>query len=161
MGGASRGACVFCDRVCSGGNREPTRRKTALALRTKLQLHRLNEWILCSQRRRNDFRGADPKFDDAHLSMSMMNSPQRRPVTIFAAPCTTLKKGRDLQNRGMPINADHVPPAKGVNAMTLRHHFHAYLDGVRQEGRYRFFTDLERHAARPPYACWSDGNNCR
>ena len=41
--------------------------------------------------------------------------------------------------------------------MTLRHHFHAYLDDIRREGRYRIFTDLERHAARPPYACWRDG----
>jgi len=45
--------------------------------------------------------------------------------------------------------------------MTLRQHFHAYLDGVRREGRYRIFTDLERHATRPPYACWRDGGNCR
>ena len=45
--------------------------------------------------------------------------------------------------------------------MTLRHHLHAYRDGVRREGRYRIFTDLERHAARPPYACWRDGGNRR
>jgi len=45
--------------------------------------------------------------------------------------------------------------------MTLRRHFQAYLDGVRREGRYRIFTDLERHAARPPYACWRDGSSCR
>jgi 5-aminolevulinate synthase len=45
--------------------------------------------------------------------------------------------------------------------MTPRRHFQAYLDGVRREGRYRIFTDLERHAARPPYACWRDGSNCR
>src|SRR6476660_6047185 len=45
--------------------------------------------------------------------------------------------------------------------MTQRRHFHAYLDGVRREGRYRIFTDLERHAARPPYACWRDGSNSR
>jgi 5-aminolevulinate synthase len=45
--------------------------------------------------------------------------------------------------------------------MTLRRHFHAYLDGVRREGRYRIFTDLERDAARPPYACWRDGSNSR
>jgi 5-aminolevulinate synthase len=45
--------------------------------------------------------------------------------------------------------------------MTLRQHFHAYLDGVRREGRYRIFTNLERHATRPPYACWHDGGNCR
>jgi hypothetical protein len=29
----------------------------------------------------------------------------------------------------------------------LRNHFHSYLDSVRREGRYRIFTDLERHAA--------------
>ena len=45
--------------------------------------------------------------------------------------------------------------------MTLRRHFHAYLDAVRREGRYRIFTDLERDAARPPYACWRDGSNSR
>ena len=45
--------------------------------------------------------------------------------------------------------------------MTLHHHFHAYLDGIRREGRYRIFTDLERHATRPPYASWRDGDVCR
>ena len=43
----------------------------------------------------------------------------------------------------------------------LRHHFQSYLDGVRREGRYRIFADLERDAARPPYARWRDGSNCR
>ena len=53
----------------------------------------------------------------------------------------------------MPSNADHVSPAKGVNAMTLRHHFHAYLDDIRREGRYRIFTDLERDPpGRPMHA---------
>ena len=28
--------------------------------------------------------------------------------------------------------------------MTLRSHFRSFLDGVRQEGRYRTFIDLER-----------------
>jgi 5-aminolevulinate synthase len=45
--------------------------------------------------------------------------------------------------------------------MTLRDHFHAYLDGVHQQGRYRIFTDLERHAKRPPYATWRRGGACR
>ena len=36
--------------------------------------------------------------------------------------------------------------------MTLRDHFHSFLDEVRQEDRYRSFINLERHAARPPYA---------
>src|SRR6266566_1758368 len=45
--------------------------------------------------------------------------------------------------------------------MMLRHHFHSYLDEVRREGRYRIFADLERDAARPPYARWRDGGNCR
>ena len=40
--------------------------------------------------------------------------------------------------------------------MTLRDHFHSFLDGVRREGRYRIFTDLERHADRPPYAMWRE-----
>ena len=34
----------------------------------------------------------------------------------------------------------------------LRAHFHSFLDGIRRENRYRIFTDLERHADRPPYA---------
>jgi hypothetical protein len=88
MGDASLGACVSCDRVCSGGNREPTRRTTALALRIKLHVHRLNECILCSQRWRNDCQGADPKFDDAHLSRSLVNSPNgnRLPYSPYDAP---------------------------------------------------------------------------
>jgi 5-aminolevulinate synthase len=45
--------------------------------------------------------------------------------------------------------------------MLLRHHFSSYLDTVRREGRYRIFTDLERDPARPPYATWRDGSNCR
>jgi 5-aminolevulinate synthase len=36
----------------------------------------------------------------------------------------------------------------------LRNHFHSYLDGVRREGRYRTFIDLERRADRPPFAIW-------
>jgi 5-aminolevulinate synthase len=39
--------------------------------------------------------------------------------------------------------------------MTLRNHFHSYLDVIRREGRYRTFIDLERQAARPPYASWA------
>ena len=34
--------------------------------------------------------------------------------------------------------------------MRLRDHFHSFLDSVRQEDRYRIFTDLERHADRHP-----------
>jgi 5-aminolevulinate synthase len=45
--------------------------------------------------------------------------------------------------------------------MTLHHHFHSFLDGVRREGRYRVFTDLERHAERPPYATWRSGGTAR
>ncbi len=45
--------------------------------------------------------------------------------------------------------------------MNPRHHFHSYLDGVRREGRYRIFADLDRDAARPPYARWRDGSTCR
>jgi 5-aminolevulinate synthase len=45
--------------------------------------------------------------------------------------------------------------------MTLRSHFRSFLDGVRQEGRYRTFIDLERQAARPPYAIWRGGGGSR
>ncbi len=45
--------------------------------------------------------------------------------------------------------------------MTLRSHFRSFLDGVRQEGRYRTFIDLERQAARPPYAIWRCGGSSR
>jgi 5-aminolevulinate synthase len=43
----------------------------------------------------------------------------------------------------------------------LRNHFHSYLDGVRREGRYRTFVDLERHADRPPFATWRRGDDAR
>jgi 5-aminolevulinate synthase len=45
--------------------------------------------------------------------------------------------------------------------MTLRDHFHSFLDGVRREGRYRIFTDLEQHADRLPYATWRTGGTAR
>ena len=45
--------------------------------------------------------------------------------------------------------------------MTLRNHFHSFLDSVRREDRYRIFTDLERRADHPPYAIWrSEGMSC-
>jgi 5-aminolevulinate synthase len=44
---------------------------------------------------------------------------------------------------------------------TSRNHFHSYVDSVRREGRYRVFTDLERHADRPPYAIWHSGGASR
>jgi 5-aminolevulinate synthase len=44
---------------------------------------------------------------------------------------------------------------------TSRNHFHSYVDSVRREGRYRVFTDLERHADRPPYATWRSGGASR
>jgi len=43
----------------------------------------------------------------------------------------------------------------------LRAHFHAFLDGIRGEDRYRIFTDLERHADHPPYATWHRGASRR
>ena len=45
--------------------------------------------------------------------------------------------------------------------MTPRNHFRSFLDGIRQEGRYRTFIDLERQAARPPYAIWRCGGASR
>src|SRR5437660_8491305 len=54
-----------------------------------------------------------------------------------------------------------MPWSNAERPLMLRHHFQSYLDGVRREGRYRIFADLERDAARPPYARWRDGSNCR
>jgi 5-aminolevulinate synthase len=45
--------------------------------------------------------------------------------------------------------------------MTPRNHFRSFLDGIRQEGRYRTFIDLERQAARPPFAVWRRGGASR
>ena len=45
--------------------------------------------------------------------------------------------------------------------MTLRDHFHSYLDSVRREDRYRSFVDLERRAARPPFAIWRNNGVSR
>jgi len=45
--------------------------------------------------------------------------------------------------------------------VTLRNHFHSFLDEVRREGRYRIFTDLERRADHPPYASWRSGGSSR
>src|SRR6201989_2728342 len=45
--------------------------------------------------------------------------------------------------------------------MTLHNHFHSFLDEIHREGRYRVFTDLERHAERPPYATWRSKDTAR
>src|SRR6201993_816402 len=45
--------------------------------------------------------------------------------------------------------------------MTPHNHFHSFLDEVHREGRYRVFTDLERHAERPPHAPWRSGGASR
>ena len=45
--------------------------------------------------------------------------------------------------------------------MTLRDHFSAYLEQVRQEGRYRSFVDLERRVGRPPFAIWRNNGASR
>jgi len=45
--------------------------------------------------------------------------------------------------------------------MTLHNHFHSFLDEIHREGRYRVFTDLERHAERPPHATWRSGGASR
>jgi 5-aminolevulinate synthase len=45
--------------------------------------------------------------------------------------------------------------------MALYQQFRSYLEGIRREGRYRIFTDLDRHAERPPYASWRSGSTCR
>ncbi len=45
--------------------------------------------------------------------------------------------------------------------MTLRDHFHSYLDAVSREDRYRTFVDLERRADRPPFAIWRSNGASR
>jgi len=45
--------------------------------------------------------------------------------------------------------------------MTLRNHFHSFLDGVHREGRYRVVSIFERHADCPPYATWHSRGTCR
>ena len=45
--------------------------------------------------------------------------------------------------------------------MTLHNYFHSFLDEIHREGRYRVFTDLERHAERPPHATWRSGGASR
>jgi 5-aminolevulinate synthase len=45
--------------------------------------------------------------------------------------------------------------------MTLHNHFHSFLNEVHSEGRYRVFTDLERHADRPAHATWRSGGASR
>ena len=45
--------------------------------------------------------------------------------------------------------------------MTMRDHFHSYLDTVRREDRYRTFVDLERRADRPPFAIWRNNGASR
>src|SRR5258707_5833520 len=54
-----------------------------------------------------------------------------------------------------------MPWSNAERPPMLRHHFQSSLDGVRREGRYRIFADLERDAARPPYASWRNGSTCR
>jgi 5-aminolevulinate synthase len=38
--------------------------------------------------------------------------------------------------------------------MKYQQHFRSILGGIRREGRYRIFAELERDAERPPYALW-------
>lgn len=38
--------------------------------------------------------------------------------------------------------------------MNYRQHFQSTIEGIRREGRYRVFANLERDAQRPPYALW-------
>ena len=45
--------------------------------------------------------------------------------------------------------------------MTLRDHFHSFLETVRREDRYRSFVDLERRADRPPFAVWRNNGVAR
>src|SRR5205085_1595252 len=62
---------------------------------------------------------------------------------------------RRQSRKGRPRNALLALTRKDV--MTLHNHFHSFLDQVHREGRYRVFTDLERHPEHPPHATWRSG----
>jgi 5-aminolevulinate synthase len=51
------------------------------------------------------------------------------------------------------------PPRRNVSP--LHDHFFGYLEKVQREARYRTFIDLERRAARPPYAIWRSNGASR
>jgi 5-aminolevulinate synthase len=65
----------------------------------------------------------------------------------------------NLERHNREVGFLEASPREKV--MTLRDHFSAYLEQVRREGRYRTFVDLERRAARPPFATWHNNGAAR
>lgn len=63
--------------------------------------------------------------------------------------------------RSKEFGATRPPASPREKVMTLRDHFSAYLEQVRQEGRYRSFVDLERRVGRPPFAIWRNNGASR
>jgi 5-aminolevulinate synthase len=66
-----------------------------------------------------------------------------------------------FRQRSAEFGVAQPPASPREKVMTLRDHFSAYLEQVRQEGRYRSFVDLERRAGRPPFAIWRDNGVSR
>src|SRR5271169_3064615 len=63
--------------------------------------------------------------------------------------------------RSAEFGAARPPASPREKVMTLRDHFSAYLEQVRQEGRYRSFVDLERRVGRVPFAIWRNNGASR
>src|SRR5260370_20558191 len=64
---------------------------------------------------------------------------------------------------GAPIgdNQNAITAGTGgdLSGGAARNHFCSYLDGVRREGRYRTFVDLQRHAHPPPFSTLRRGDD--
>jgi len=65
------------------------------------------------------------------------------------------------RRRSAEFGATRPSASPREKVMTLRDHFSAHLEQVRQEGRYRSFVDLERRAGHPPFAIWRNNGASR
>jgi hypothetical protein len=77
------------------------------------------------------------------------------------AEVTELAVSTDGTKPGPTQNSETLLKIRRKDVMTPHNHFHSFLDEVHREGRYRVFTDLERHAQRPPHAAWRSGGASR